>query len=61
MAKGKAKIEAVSPVNPLAGYEVVCQHCKQDFEVSLYPTYCVACGGELEPRPLTKREQKGGE
>jgi hypothetical protein len=38
------------------GYEVICPHCKEEFEVSVYPDYCVLCGEKLErePRPPAK-------
>lgn len=31
-----------------ASYEVECPHCKEEFEVSLYPEHCVVCGEKLE-------------
>jgi hypothetical protein len=38
------------------GYEVICPYCKEEFEVSVYPDYCVLCGEKLEreARPPAK-------
>ena len=37
-------------------YEVNCPHCKEEFEVSVYPTYCVLCGKQLEEEKKPERQ-----
>jgi hypothetical protein len=46
-------------------YEVKCPHrgCKEEFEISMRPTYCTFCGKELEklkPQRL-RQDEKAGE
>ena len=48
--KKPTKIERVSEKDPMAGYEVDCGHCGTEFTVYPYPTYCIDCGKELEPK-----------
>ena len=50
MSEKKSKIERLSEVDPLLGYSVECGQCKDEFNVTMYPTYCVGCGEELEPK-----------
>ena len=42
--KAKSKVERVA----YGAYEVTCGSCKEEFEVSIYPLYCVQCGEKLE-------------
>jgi rRNA maturation endonuclease Nob1 len=45
-------IELKNSDDPLAGYEVECPHCKQDFGIEgPRPDYCPYCGEELEDKP----------
>jgi len=45
-------IERASADDVLAGYDVKCPHCGEEFSVQGgYPEYCVYCGEELEAKP----------
>jgi hypothetical protein len=40
----RSKVERVA----YGAYEVKCRSCKEEFEVSVCPLYCVLCGEKLE-------------
>jgi rRNA maturation endonuclease Nob1 len=39
-------------------YEVICGHCGEEFEVSVFPEYCVLCGKELTVKPARRESQQ---
>jgi ribosomal protein S27E len=43
-----------------SNYDVTCGKCGEEFTVSMYPEYCVACGAELQP-PKRKEKKHGND
>lgn len=41
-------------------YEVECPHCKEEFQCSVYPEYCVLCGEKLERTATSKPSEPAG-
>lgn len=41
------RVTHITQDRPMENYEVHCGWCGEDFEVSLYPDYCVVCGRGL--------------